>query len=196
MSDEPGGGGTTDERTADVRAPDDIVPASVRLGNVVPPEDPEDWTRPLTWVAAGGMLAGPATAFAWFALLAPRSAAEPVFGTWLVAALLAAGAALSGATQVGPIRSLLGTLAAGLFAALVTIVLGAAMAGTRQVGEASPTLAHALGAALAGLAGTLAATGLAPALANRPSRGVRVALPAVVGAATTLLVVPLLFGQR
>ena len=36
-----------------------LVPVSVRLGNVVPPEDPEDWTQPLTWVAAAGMLAAP-----------------------------------------------------------------------------------------------------------------------------------------
>ena len=36
---------------------EDLVPVSVRLGEVVPPEDPEDWTRPLTWVAALGMLA-------------------------------------------------------------------------------------------------------------------------------------------
>jgi hypothetical protein len=33
---------------------DDSVPISVRLGTVVPPEDPEDWTRPLTWMAAPG----------------------------------------------------------------------------------------------------------------------------------------------
>ena len=47
------------------RAPDDdVVPVSVRLGEVVPPEDPEDWTRPLTWVAAGGMLVGPIVALA------------------------------------------------------------------------------------------------------------------------------------
>ena len=45
---------------------DDLVPISVRLGEVVPPEDPEDWTRPLTWVAAFGMLAGPLIALAWF----------------------------------------------------------------------------------------------------------------------------------
>ena len=43
---------------------DDLVPVSVRLGAVVPPEDPEDWTRPLTWVAALGMLAGPILALA------------------------------------------------------------------------------------------------------------------------------------
>ena len=54
---------------------DDLVPVSVRLGEVVPPEDPEDWTRPLTWVVALGMLAGPAVAFAWFALAPPTSGA-------------------------------------------------------------------------------------------------------------------------
>jgi cysteinyl-tRNA synthetase len=39
-----------------VAGDDDLVPVSVQLGNVVPPEDPEDWTRPLTWAAAAGML--------------------------------------------------------------------------------------------------------------------------------------------
>ena len=46
-------------------AEEEEVPVSVRLGGVVPPEDPEDWSRPLTWVAAIGMLAGPLAAVAW-----------------------------------------------------------------------------------------------------------------------------------
>ena len=50
---------------------DDLVPVSVRLGEVVPPDDPEDWTRPLTWVAAIGMLAAPAVALAWYAVAPP-----------------------------------------------------------------------------------------------------------------------------
>ena len=66
---------------------DDLVPVSVRLGAVVPPEDPEDWTRPLTWVAALGMLAGPIVAFGWFAFAGPTSA-EAVPATFLVAAAI------------------------------------------------------------------------------------------------------------
>ena len=62
---------------------DDLVPVSVRLGAVVPPEDPEDWTRPLTWVAALGMLAGPIVTFGWFLFARPTSA-EAVPATFLV----------------------------------------------------------------------------------------------------------------
>ena len=49
----------------------DNTPASVRLGEVVPPEDPEDWGRPLTWVVAAGMLVAPAVGAAWFATAGP-----------------------------------------------------------------------------------------------------------------------------
>ena len=62
-----------------------MVPVSVRLGAVVPPEDPEDWTRPLTWVAATGMLAAPAVALAWYLVGAPRDSTQLSPGTWTVA---------------------------------------------------------------------------------------------------------------
>src|SRR5206468_8194443 len=108
--------------------PEQLVPISVRLGAVVPPEDPEDWTRPLTWVAAIGMLAAPALALAWFILAAPTDARTASPGTYAVAIVLAAGAAVAGATQLGRLRALTGTLGAGLLAALVVVIAGAATA--------------------------------------------------------------------
>jgi hypothetical protein len=172
---------------------EDQVPVSVRLGQVVPPEDPEDWTRPLTWAAAAGMLLAPLCAAAWFWLAAPESATEPMPGTWIVAGALAMGAALTGATQIGALRSFTAAAAAALFAALATVIVGVAAAGTRQVGEASPTLAHAVAAGLAGLAGASAAASLGPALASVRNRAQRVAVPALVGIAVAGVVVPLLF---
>ena len=158
---------------------DDLVPVSVRLGEVVPPDDPEDWTRPLTWVAAIGMLTGPIVALAWFLTAPPKDAAAAVLPTYLVATSLAAGAAVTGATQVGAARAFTATLGAGLFAALVVIILGVVMAGERQVGSASPTLAHAFAAAAAGVAGTADAAILAAAVARLRSRLARV-LPSVL----------------
>src|SRR3990170_7504067 len=76
---------------------DDLVPVSVRLGNVVPPEDPEDWTRPLTWVVAFGMLAGPLVAFGWFVVAPPNQGVQALPSTFAVAVALAAGAAATGA---------------------------------------------------------------------------------------------------
>ena len=172
---------------------DDDVPVSVRLGTVVPPEDPEDWTRPLTWVAAVGMLAAPAVAAAWFVIAPPAGTAGPVAGTWLLAAVLVAGAATTGATQIGAFRAFAGTLGAGLFAALVSVLVGAALAGERQVGSASPTVTHAAFAAAAGLAGALAASTLAPALSGAGAWLRRVLAPAAVGVAVAALVLQLLF---
>ena len=158
---------------------DDLVPVSVRLGEVVPPEDPEDWTRPLTWVAALGMLAGPITAFAWF-VIAPPSESHPALpATYLVAALMTGGAAATGATQLGRARAGTATIGAGLFAALVVIILGVIAADERQVGVASPTLAHAFGAAVAGVAGAGVAALVAAAVATLRSRLVRL-LPALI----------------
>ncbi|HEX2194454.1 MAG TPA: hypothetical protein VHK63_05805, partial [Candidatus Limnocylindria bacterium] len=119
---------------------DDVVPVSVRLGEVVAPDDPEDWTQPLTWVAAAGMLVAPVLAATWFAL-APPSSSALLPGTWLLAAALAAGPVLTAATQQGGVRAWTATLAAALFAALVVVAAGAALAGERQVGAASPPLA-------------------------------------------------------
>jgi hypothetical protein len=184
---------TAEEHAQDRSDEEDLVPVSVRLGAVVPPDDPEDWTRPLTWLAAAGMLAAPAVALGWFALLPPATATQPLPATWLVAALLATGAAIVGSTQIGALRAFTATAAAALFAALATVIVGAVTAGERQVGEASPTLAQAVAAGLAGLAGAAAAAGLNPLLAGVGSRLRRAALPAAVAAAVSALVVPLLF---
>lgn len=180
-----------------VNAPqdDDLVPVSVRLGQVVPPDDPEDWTQPLTWAAAAGMLAPPMLALAWFWLAAPSSSTEPGLGTWALAAVLVSGAVLSGATQLGALRAFAGTLAAALFAALGTVAVGLLTAGERQVGSLSPTLAHALAGALSGLAGAVAAAPLAARLASAGSRTPRILGPAAVGVGVSLLVVPLLFAR-
>ena len=88
------------EPVAAAEADDELVPVSVRLGNVVPPEDPEDWTQPLTWIAAAGMLAAPLVALLWFWLfpLADTSAYATMPGTIILAATVAAGGVLTGAT--------------------------------------------------------------------------------------------------
>ena len=168
--------------------PDDLVPVSVRLGQVVPPDDPEDWSRPLTWVAAAGMLAGPTVALAWFVVGPPVGVEGALPGTYLVAGSMAAGAAATGATQVGGVRALAGTLGAGLFAALVVVILGVVMAGERQVGSASPTLAHAVAAAIAGLVGVGDAAMVAAVLARLPSRLLRWVAAAASGATLAVIV--------
>jgi hypothetical protein len=172
---------------------DDLVPVSVRLGALVPPEDPEDWTRPLTWVAAIGMLAAPAVALAWYVLGAPRDATELALGTWAVAAALVVGAAAAGATQIGRLRAFTGTLASALLGAVLVVAAGAVTAGERQLGSASPTVAHSLAAALAGVAGSLPAAVGAGLAANRLSRLQRGALAAAVGAVVATTVLPNFF---
>lgn len=182
--------------THEARSPapedDDSVPISVRLGTVVAPEDPEDWTRPLTWIAALGMLAAPIVALAWFWLDPPRDSGGLLPGTLLVAAVVVLGGVATGATQIGGVRAFAGTLGAALFAALATIIVGAAMASQRQVGAASPTLAHAFIAAVAGLAGAFAASIFAPAIADAASRPGRMVLPGVIGLAVAAVVAGLL----
>ena len=168
---------------------DDLVPVSVRLGEVVPPEDPEDWTRPLTWVAALGMLAGPLLASAWFAVAPPDGAAQALPLTFAVGAAVAAGAAATGATQLGTARAWTATAGAGLFASLVVVILGVVTAGERQVAVASPTLAHAVGAAAGGLAGAGAAAAVAAIIARRATRLVRFVATVAVAVATALVVV-------
>jgi hypothetical protein len=170
-----------------------MVPVSVRLGEVVPPEDPEDWTRPLTWVAALGMLAAPAVALAWFTLAAPTDTTRPVAATWAVAVTLVAGAAAAGGTQIGRMRAFTGTLGAALLAALLVVIVGAVTAGERQVGSASPTLAHALAASLAGLAGASPAAALGAFTASSWPRLRRGAAAAVLGVVVTVAVLPGLF---
>jgi len=165
---------------------DDLVPISVRLGQVVPPEDPEDWTRPLTWVAALGMLAGPIVALGWFVVGPPADAARAQPATYLVSVALMAGAAATGATQVGAARAGTATLGAGLFGALVLIVLGVVTAGERQVGAASPTLAHGFVSAVSGLAGAAAAAVIAAMVARLHLRLVRFAAALMGGILVSL----------
>ena len=169
----------------------DLVPISVRLGEVVPPEDPEDWTKPLTWVAAAGMLLGPGLALAWFVAARP-SAGDPEPGTWLLAGGVAAGAVLTGATQRGGLRAWAATIAAALFAALVVVIVGAALSGERLADVASPTVSHAFGAAASGLGGAVAASPLAALLASAPARWPRVLAPGGVAVAVAALLVGLL----
>lgn len=171
----------------------DLVPVSVRLGTVVPPEDPEDWTRPLTWVAAIGMLAAPLVTVAWLVIEPPTLASAPLPGTFAVALVLAGGAALVGSTQIGRLRAFTGTVAAVLLAGVLVIGVGAALAGERQVGSASPSLAHALAASVAGLAGALPASAVNALAAGWRSRLARAAVSAFVGAVGALVVLPGLF---
>jgi hypothetical protein len=181
---------------------EDLVPISVRLGTVVPPEDPEDWTRPLTWVAAIGMLAAPAILLGWYLLAAPTDTERPLAGTYAVAIALTIGAAAAGGTQLGRARAVTGTLAAGLLGALLIVMVGAVTGGgvggldfkPGEVVPASPNLAHAAVGALAGLAGCLPAAlaqGLTARSLGRLHRGVLAAAP---GALVAALVLPRLFG--
>jgi hypothetical protein len=175
-------------------ADDDLVPVSVRLGNVVPPEDPEDWTQPLTWLAAAGMLAAPLVALLWFWLL-PPAGTWLMAGTILLASAVAAGGVLTGATQQGGLRAATGTVAAGLFAGLAAVIVGLLMAGERQTGAASPTLAQAFGASLAGLVGTIAAAPLAARFATSRRRLPRLLGPGAAAVGVSWLVSSLLFGS-
>jgi hypothetical protein len=169
----------------------DDVPVSVRLGEVVPPEDPEDWTRPLTWIAAGGMLAAPLVGSAWFWLAAPTSVAAATPLTLLLAALVACGAVLTGLTQRGAARAFTATLGAALFAALALVVAGS-VAGEREVGAASPPLAHAFAAAVGGLAGAIAAAPLMGLFAAAARRRRLTVAPAAIAVGVAILVVPLI----
>ena len=173
---------------------DDLVPISVRLGEVVAPEDPEDWTRPLTWVAALGMLAGPIGVLAWFGLGRPtRTVEESAPAALLAAALLASGAAVTGATQLGVARAWTATLGAGLFAALGVVVLGVVFDGQRQVGLASPALAHGFATAVGGASGAAAAAAVAALVARWRSRPLR-AVPAIgIGGAVAAFTAAALF---
>lgn len=172
---------------------DELVPVSVRLGAVVPPEDPEDWTRPLTWVAAIGMLGAPAVALAWFTLAAPHDATRLAPGTWAVATTLVVGAAAAGSTQIGWLRAFSGTLAAALLAGVLVVAAGAVSAGERQLGSASPTAAQSLAAALAGLGGALPAAVAGGLTARSWPRIRRGALAAAVGVLVMSAVLPNLF---
>ena len=170
------------------------VPVSVRLGAVVPPEDPEDWSRPLTWVAAIGMLAGPLAAVAWILFAPPADASALLPGTLLVALALVAGAVLTGSTQIGRSWAFAGTLGAGLFGALLTVVAGTVLGGERQA-AASPALALSFAAAVGGAAGALGAAIAAFGLGNLLRRERRWLPSAAVGVVVALIVARLLVEQ-
>ena len=173
----------------------DDRPISVRLGEVVPPEDPEDWTRPLTWVAALGMLAAPIVAFAWFATTPPGDATHPHLGTWLVAAVMVAGAVATGLTQRGPWRSATATIGAALFAAVATVAVGFSFT-PEPPGIDPPAIAilHAGPASVAGVFGSVAAAPVI-GITSRHRDRVRLGLAALVlgigaGALVVGLVMP------
>lgn len=161
------------------------VPPSIQLGEVVPPEDPEDWRQPLTWVVAAGMLAAPAVAAVWFIVAPPTDPYAAILGTSALAATLAAGAAVTGASQRGGRRAVLATLGAGLFAALGLAFVGSILAGGAALGTAAA-------AAAAGVGGGLAAAVLAGLLGSA-GRVRRFVSPAVAGGFTALLLTQLLF---
>jgi predicted membrane-bound dolichyl-phosphate-mannose-protein mannosyltransferase len=161
------------------------VPISVQLGEVVPPEDPEDWGQPLTWVVAAGMLVAPLAAVAWFIVAAPTDPASAVTGTSLLAGVVAAGAAVTGATQRGVRRAAFATIGAGLFAALGVVVAGSVVADGASLGVA-------VAAATSGGFGCVPAAGLAALLADAP-RLRRFLSPALVGGAVAFLGVQNLF---
>jgi hypothetical protein len=168
---------------------------SVRLGTVVPPEDPEDWSRPLTWVAALGMLAGPLATVAWLLLARPTTSDSLLPGAVAIALALVVGAVLTGSTQIGRSWALAGTLGAGLFGALVTVLAGTVLAGERQLGVASPSLALSFVAALAGATGALAAAIAAFGLGDLVRRRRRWLPSGAAGVAVALIVARLLAGH-
>ena len=190
MIPEPSGPDDSPGRTTE-GAPDDDRPVSVRLGQVVPPEDPEDWTRPLTWVAALGMLAAPTAAAVWFAVAPPRQVAPAEPGTWVLAGLLAAGGVLTGVTQHGRWRAFAGTAGAALFAAVATVAVAASI-GVRTPNGESAALSHATAAAVGGVVGALAAGPLMALFANHRSRIRLTAVPLGIGAAVAIMVAALL----
>jgi len=161
------------------------IPPSVQLGDVVPPEDPEDWRQPLTWVVAGGMLAAPAVAAGWFIAAPPTDPYAAIPGISALAATLAAGAAVTGASQRGGWRAVLVTLGAGLFGALGVVALGTILAGGSALGSAAA-------ASAAGTGGALAAAALAGLLATA-GRLRRYLSPAVAGGFAAVLLAELLF---
>jgi hypothetical protein len=164
----------------------DNVPPSVRLGEVVPPEDPEDWGRPLTWVVAAGMLVAPLAGAFWFAIEAPTNPSSALTGTSILAAVLASGAAITGATQRGGGRAAASTIGAGLFGAL-----GVILAASLVANGSSITVATAV--AVCGGFGSVPAAGIAALIADAP-RPRRFISPALIGGVVAFLGVRNLFG--
>ena len=160
------------------------VPLSVQLGEVVPPEDPEDWRKPLTWIMAVGMLAAPLWAAVWFVLAPPSDPYAVPAGVMALAVMVASGAVLVGASQRGALRALLGTLGAGLFAALGVVVVGSALASSTALGTA-------VVAAASGMIGVFPAAAIGGALSDA-RQGRRLASPIVAGGLTALIAVEVL----
>jgi hypothetical protein len=164
---------------------DDNRPPSVRLGEVVPPEDPEDWGQPLTWIVAAGMLVAPLAGAAWFILAAPTDPRLDVVGTSALAVILAVGAAVTGATQRGMWRTFATAIGAGLFNALGLVVVGTVLAGGESLGVATVS-------AMAGVIATVPTAMLAALLADRAGRARRIVSPALAGGVTAVVIVRLL----
>jgi hypothetical protein len=173
-------------------AEDEAVPVSVRLGTVVPPDDPEDWRRPLTWVAASGMLLAPVLVFLWAVIAPPAQSPHPAPGQWVIAATLVIGGVLTGTTQLRPMWAAAATLGSALFGALLVVLYAVAVSPEIRVGSLSPYLAQALAGSAAGLAGALVAATLMPAFSRMRSRVRRGLAPAAIGIAVSALVVRLL----
>ena len=167
------------------------APVSVRLGQVVPPEDPEDWRRPLTWVAALGMLAAPLAALAWFALAPPDRVAPAQAGAWVVAGLLVVGAVLTGVTQRGAWRSFAATGGSALFAAVATVAVAASI-GPRSPDGTSPALSLATAAGVSGVVGALSVAPLMALFAGHRSRIRLTAAPLALGTCVAIFLVALL----
>lgn len=161
----------------------------MRVGEVVEPEGPEDWRRPLTWLAAAGMLAAPIAAFGWLGLVPPE---QPRLapGAWLVAGLLPAGSAVTASTQRGPLRAVAAALGAALFAALLTLVVASSLAGELAREGAPSLLAHVVPALAAGALGVLLAAAASGATAERRSRLARACVPGALGTGLALLLLP------
>jgi hypothetical protein len=188
----PSATGAGSPRSAAAEAADEAVPVSVRLGTVVPPEDPEDWRRPLTWLAAAGMLLAPALVLLWFVIAPPAQTTRPMPGTWLIAGALVVGGVLTGTTQQRPAWAAAATLGAALFEALLVVLYAVAISPEVRVGALTPVLAQAVSGAVAGLAGSLVAATLMPAFSRLRSRVRRGWAPAAIGIAVSAIVVRLL----
>jgi len=171
---------------------DESVPISVRLGTVVPPEDPEDWRRPLTWVAAAGMLLAPALVVVWFVLAPPAQSARPVAATWLIAGAVVLGGVLTGTTQLRPAWAAAATLGSALFAALLIVLYAVAVSPEVRAGTSAPAFAQALSGSAAGLGGALVSATLMPAFSRMRSRVRRGLAPAAIGIAVSAILVRLL----
>ena len=184
------GGATSPAMAAE--AAEESVPISVRLGTVVPAEDPEDWRRPLTWVAAAGMLLAPALVVFWFVIAPPAESARPVAATWLIAGAVVLGGVLTGTTQLRPAWAAAATLGSALFAALLIVLYAVAVSPEVRVGAFAPPIAQALSGSAAGLGGALVSATLMPAFSRMRSRLRRGLAPAAIGIAVSAILVRLL----